>query len=166
MIDKCEDFSALLNDYLDNNLDENQIKSLEQHLKSCTNCKEELKDLKETIEKVNQLKDINIPEAKDSFSTDIINQLKSETKPAKIYYFKYIAASVITIGLVSFAVINFTKTEDISVSQNNNNTVTEEEYDEFFATFTEDQDTFLIAEAGYPTDEYGLIDIDGIITDD
>lgn len=166
MIDKCEDFSYLLNDYLDKNLDTDQIESLEQHLANCKSCKQELKELKEIVETVNQLKDITIPEAKETFASDIIAQLKADNKPARISYFKYIAASVIAVSIVSLAVVNFTQPKTTSISQNNVNTITEEEYDDYFSDFTEEQDTFLIAEAGFPTDEYGLIDLDGIITDD
>jgi len=166
MVEKCEEFSCILNDYLDNNLNKSQIESLELHLANCNNCKNELKELKDTIEAIGKLNDMNIPRAKESFASDIINQLKKETKPNGVYYFKYIAASVIAISIVSFAVINFSQPPKATVAVNNTTTITEEEYNEYFSSFNEEEDASLIAKAGFPTDEYGLLDLNGTITDE
>ncbi|MGD9579976.1 MAG: anti-sigma factor [Vampirovibrionia bacterium] len=166
MSGKCDDYSYLLNDYIDKNLNKEELEGLEAHLKNCKNCKEELIELQETVKRIKELSNMKIPDAKETFASEIITQLKEENKTAKRGYLKYIAASVITISLVCFTAVNFLHTEPTKIANNTTENITEEEYTDYFSTITEDNDTFIIAEAGYPTDEYGLIDLDGILTDD
>ncbi|HLO57266.1 MAG TPA: zf-HC2 domain-containing protein [Bacteroidales bacterium] len=49
---KCEEIENLLIDYLDNQLDQSQRADVDKHIANCERCSDELKDLKEVLEKM------------------------------------------------------------------------------------------------------------------
>lgn len=58
----CERIRELLSEYIDNALDAQAKSSVEEHLKECRRCPEELASLKAYREKMGSLKDIKAPE--------------------------------------------------------------------------------------------------------
>ena len=169
MNDKCEIFSYLINDYLDGTLSKEDSEKLKQHLSECKDCSEELKELKETIEMVASLKHLNIPETPGSFSQDIISKLEEEKKVIPVFFNKYAAASIIAMVVIGvMAIITFSQ-DGTNLAENQPQTITKtkpttytetiiaEEYGEDFYT-----DNSIIAETGLPTDDWGLLNLDGM----
>jgi hypothetical protein len=72
---KCIEISELLSLYIDNMLDENQVREVEEHLSSCDACRSEYNELKETVELLGQAEMIPVP---DEFSFRLKKALKEE----------------------------------------------------------------------------------------
>lgn len=59
---KCTEIRELLSLYIDNMLDENQVKVVEEHLSSCAACRKEYNELKEMLELIGRTEMIPVPE--------------------------------------------------------------------------------------------------------
>ena len=115
----CEDIKTLLVDYLYNELEDDNAKILEQHLKKCKTCKEELASLKNTSNVLQQWQDIDpklklvfVQEKKSFFS--LLNP-KLNWKPGKFQKFGFGLA----IGLASLLVVLALTNTRISVKNGN-----------------------------------------------
>lgn len=72
---KCIEIRELLSLYIDNMLDENQVREVEEHLSSCDACRKEYNELKEIFELLGQAEMIPVP---DEFSFRLKKALKEE----------------------------------------------------------------------------------------
>ena len=109
---KCDKIRELLSLYIDQMLDENQIKQVEEHLAVCAACNKEYDDLKEITELLGQVETVSVPE---SFEFRLKKALKEEkqsrsagdeskektSKKGKWRILTSIAA-VFAVGVISF----------------------------------------------------------------
>lgn len=163
MNDTCSYFDNLINEYIDGEIDKKEKTTLEAHLQQCKVCSKNLKETELTVKTIRSLKNIEAPEAKEGFSAEIIKQLEKEQKPNNILTFKtmkYVAAAILTIGLISIFIIN-NPDKIITISNTDNNNLNEEYTEDFTSLFYE-SDSSILADAGFPTDEWGLLDLDNM----
>jgi anti-sigma factor RsiW len=69
---KCEDARALMSDYLDGELDPEQRKRLERHVRFCARCHTVLGNLRQTLTRLHALQPSEPAEAADDALTDRI----------------------------------------------------------------------------------------------
>ncbi|MFZ7102703.1 MAG: DUF4349 domain-containing protein [Peptococcaceae bacterium] len=82
---KCADFQDLLSLYIDSCLDDSERAELEEHLKSCPECREELQALQETVLMFNSLEEEElIPPA--SFRRELRQKLEKDQKAGKVTF--------------------------------------------------------------------------------
>lgn len=161
MNEKCEHFFYLLNDYIDGNLNIEEQEKVNKHLSNCKNCMEEFKELHLTINTIKSLNNIEIPAANEAFASNIITKLNQErflSQRLKFNIPKYAAASILIIAITAFIAINTVNKYNNTVVVNNSNNITSEYTDDFDALMSQ-KDTSIIAEAGLPTDQWGLLDL-------
>jgi hypothetical protein len=159
----CDNFITQLNDLLDNNIENIEKEELLVHLKTCKSCNQELQELQNTLKAVQSLQKISIPEARDSFASEIILQLESEktsNKTILLNNYKYIAAGVISLILAGVIIININGSRPDSISLSTDNVEITDTYISDYDYIIYNQDTSILAEAGLPTDEWGLLDLD------
>lgn len=158
----CESFYTLLNEYIDGTINSVDGERLDQHIKDCRGCSQELESLKSTINTIKTLKNIEIPQAKETFASEIILKIQEEEKKQNIFFFpkfKVAAASLIIVSLAVFFSFHIISNYHKPQLSNNNKVI--EEYADDFNNILYDSDSSIIAEAGMPTDNLGLIGIDG-----
>ena len=100
----CEYIKELLSWYLDNELHENQRKEVVTHLEQCNDCKLELESLKNIIESLNEMDEIDLP---NDYNEKLHYRLLEENKSLNKYTWKnrtkYISyASTAVAGLILF----------------------------------------------------------------
>tara|TARA_R110002020_G_scaffold454448_6_gene670244 strand:- start:173954 stop:174748 length:795 start_codon:yes stop_codon:yes gene_type:complete len=112
---KTEHVSALLPDYLDNNLDQNRREIVEIHLKGCDSCQKELEELRQLFTAFKTEPQEEVPasvsanfyamlEEEKAKQTNIIS-LKAKSKPAQHWipeFLKIAAAIALIIGAYFF----------------------------------------------------------------
>lgn len=165
MNDKCDSFIELINDYLDKNLDAKRQRELNEHLDACKECTQELKDLEATLNSIQTLKNLEIPAAKENFAREIIQKLESEKPKSTIIRFsslKYVAASLLAAIIAGFIGIHFWPKNTTPVATNNTEHAVAVEFSNDFDYIIYENDNSVLADAGFPTDEWGLLDIDGL----
>jgi len=59
---KCAEVKKYLSDYIDNSLNTDMKKRIEEHLRTCAVCSEELASLKSCLKRVSHLKEVDVPE--------------------------------------------------------------------------------------------------------
>lgn len=81
MARKCDDFKDLLSGFLDNHLNRREVILLEEHLKICLDCQEELKEL-ESLKTLFQhhINSRPYPKASPHFADQVLESLKQEKK--------------------------------------------------------------------------------------
>lgn len=103
----CNKITPLLSEYIDNELDTETQSIVNFHLKECYNCQNELNQLTYSISQLKILKNIDIPNNNLDLSSSIISKIEKDI-PQKSYKktlnLKYIAASIIVIGLSLFII--------------------------------------------------------------
>lgn len=170
MSNNCNYFTEQINDYIDGNLDDNQKTELEKHINICNNCAQELKELKLTVIAIRNLQNIKLPDAKETFSKEIIQQLNADN-PAIISFrtpwIKYAAASISVLVIAGLMVFTFWGpiSKPVATNQPTNEEIVEYQVaNEFYEVIEENvyYDNSIIADAGFPTDEWGLLDVDGL----
>lgn len=164
MNNKCEKILNQIYDHIDKQLSTEEEAAFKKHIEECESCKKELEETKSTIKIVNSLKLIEIPAPDINFSSEVISKIKKENAKnnvTRINFLKPIAAGIVILGVVAITVINFNPHQATISQKEDHNTVTEEYAEDFDALFY-GEDYSLIAESGYPTDKYGLIEINGI----
>jgi len=116
----CKKCSELMSLYIDNQLDNNEIISIEEHFESCKDCLKEYKELKEILNNLNELEE-ELPQNFHYELMEKINQIDSskakENRFKSIFSFKYftpIAALVCFVFIIYSNNIN-----DISPELNN-----------------------------------------------
>ena len=72
---KCDEMQELLSLYIDNELEENEIKAVEEHLSICGDCRREYNELKEMTDLLRQAEMVPVP---DAFSFRLKKALKEE----------------------------------------------------------------------------------------
>ncbi len=72
---KCEEFEAIMIDYLDNKLEEGRKQEIEKHLESCEKCLDELKDVQQVLKLISKDK---IEKPDDSMRINFYHMLHSE----------------------------------------------------------------------------------------
>lgn len=86
----CDELKDLLDDYLNNNLDKDNIVELEKHLKNCSDCQNELNAEKKFLELIKQLE---VKKAPMGLSSNVREHLKAEkTQRSEMNIFKNIFA--------------------------------------------------------------------------
>ena len=73
----CNKIRDLLSLYIDQMLDEDQVKEVEEHLSTCDSCRKELDEMKEILGLLNQAEMVPVPEA---FNFRLKKALKEEKK--------------------------------------------------------------------------------------
>lgn len=72
---KCEEFEAVMVDYLDNKLEEERKREIEKHLESCEKCLDELKDVQQVLKLISR---DTIEKPDDSMRINFYHMLHSE----------------------------------------------------------------------------------------
>ncbi|MEL7656854.1 MAG: zf-HC2 domain-containing protein [Bacillota bacterium] len=108
---KCDKIRELLSLYIDQMLDDSQMKEVEKHLAVCAACKKEYNDLKEITELLRQVESVAIPESfefrlkkalrEEKQSIDVGDPQKKSSKKGKWRIMTSIAA-VFAVGVISF----------------------------------------------------------------
>lgn len=111
---KCTEIRELLSLYIDNMLDENQVREVEEHLSSCDACRKEYNELKEIMELIGQAEMIPVP---DEFSFRMKKALREEKqkmidegliarplKKKKQWRIITSIAAVFAVGVISFSI--------------------------------------------------------------
>lgn len=100
----CNEIKELLSFYLDNELHENDRKQVVKHLENCSNCKAELERIKDIIEALNEIEDIELPQ---DFSVNLHQKLEKEhaqmypkKSVSKAYALKWASALVAGFALL------------------------------------------------------------------
>ena len=100
---KCNVIRELLSLYIDQMLDEGQVKDVEEHLSACNACRNEYNELKEMHELLGQVEMIPVP---DALSFRLKKALKEEKqKPSKKksqWRMITSVAAVFAVGVLSF----------------------------------------------------------------
>ena len=105
----CLKYQDMIENYLDNTLDENELKKFEKHIKTCSSCNEELEFAKSLR---SALKNIEFPDAPDDLLARVNYELDAEffasQKPGKFRFFNRRTFSAIAACLliISFIGIN------------------------------------------------------------
>jgi len=68
----CKNIETLLYDYANNDLDNNEISLVENHLKECSKCHSQLKDIKNALKLLSHWEPAKLP---DDFTESLLNQL-------------------------------------------------------------------------------------------
>ena len=96
--------------YIDNELDEAEEKLIEEHIKICTSCKDELEQWEDMLNRVNDLEELELPEGyheelmlKLRSEADAISRAKARAKGAR--YFTMAAA----LGLIFVSLWGYTQ---------------------------------------------------------
>lgn len=163
MNNRCEKTLNQIYDYIDKQLSAEEEIAFEKHIEECEKCKKELEEAKSMINIVNSLKLMEVPAANINFSSEIINKIKKERSKSnvtRINFLKPIAAGVVILGIVAITMIEFSPNSCESCLNTQNNTI--EEYAEDLEALFYGEEYFVMADTGYPTDQYGLIEINGI----
>lgn len=164
MENNCENILSKINDYIDNELLPEEIIAFNKHIKECENCKKELLEAKTTLIMVKSLKELKLPDPDENFTLNIIRKIeeeKAKNKVVKFTFIKSFAAGIAILGIVGITLVNFYPTKG-QVSQNSQeNAVTKEHAENLKALFYGEENSTLV-DAGFPTDQYGLIDTNGI----
>ncbi len=154
---KCTEISELLSLYIDNMLDENQVREVEEHLSSCDACRKEYNELNNMLALLSQTEMIPVP---DEFSFRLKKALKEEKQkmideglitkqPKKKSQWRIITsiAAIFAVGVISFSIYDnvmgnipfFNNSKDQAASN-----VKTEEIDKQIAAMKEaDADTYL-----------------------
>lgn len=74
---KCNDIREMLSPYLDNMLEKNQMKNVEDHLDVCDSCKKEYTELINIVDLLGQIEEVPIP---DTFELRLKRALTEERK--------------------------------------------------------------------------------------
>lgn len=88
---KCDEMQELLSLYIDNQLEESEVKAVEEHLSACSACKREYDELKEMTDFLGQAATVPVP---DTFSLRLKKALKEEKQ-------SMIDAGIIARGVTS-----------------------------------------------------------------
>ena len=100
----CQEFTLLIDDYLDGSLDNNQIVSIEKHITECNSCHEKLSQAQDLL---NGLKNIPVPEMSPGFAQRAIRQATEQKQPNEHHRRGFITgfSSAIAAGLVLVLVV-------------------------------------------------------------
>lgn len=79
---ECKRIQELLSPYLDKNLTEKEIALVEEHLRACPRCPQELERLKRTVHLVSSLEEVEPPE---SFLSEIHRKLKAKSRRRRFF---------------------------------------------------------------------------------
>lgn len=96
---KCDEVKQYFIDYLDGNLNAEEKLNIDNHLESCSECREELMDLEKLFNEINESKeDVNVPEnfmnnVKDRALKINISGAKKKRRPLRVF----LVAAVILI---------------------------------------------------------------------
>ncbi|MBU5675216.1 DUF4179 domain-containing protein [Alkaliphilus sp. MSJ-5] len=102
----CKEIKEKLIDYIDGILDEKDHLAIENHIKHCTSCEEELKELRETISYIKETKkDIKAPHnLMENVKKEVTNAKKLYKKPRiKIGYIALVSILVTLLITTAFA---------------------------------------------------------------
>jgi len=75
----CEEVRELLSLYIDGNLDPSTREALEKHIESCAECEAELAGLRQTVEILRSLEEVEVPE---TFRSSLMEKVR-EVEPAR-----------------------------------------------------------------------------------
>ena len=75
---KCETCFEWMSSYIDKELKEKELLAFEDHLENCTSCQEELRILREIVEDINDLEEIQLP---DGFHQHLMSKIQLGEKP-------------------------------------------------------------------------------------
>ena len=95
----CKEVEEKLIDYIDGILDEKDHLAIENHIKHCTSCEEELKELKESIEYINLIdKDIKAPHnLMETVKKEVENKRSLNKKPKKKVGYIALVSIIVTL---------------------------------------------------------------------
>lgn len=162
---ECTAFFTLINEKIDGTLTPEQEGELKNHLDTCEDCQKLHESLKNTVSSLHSLKNLSLPPADIDFSRSIMQKIKADsgkTSVVKLNFFKYAVATILFVGL-ALAILPFfnVETKLVNTQQAGYEPVKVANYpvdiDSLFA-----EDDYILSDAGLPTDEWGLIDIDRI----
>lgn len=96
---KCNEIRELLSLYIDQMLDESQVKEIEEHLSVCDACRKEYNELMELHELLGHVEMIPVP---DAFQFRLKKVLKVEKKKKSQWRILTSVAAVFAVGVLSF----------------------------------------------------------------
>ncbi len=115
----CEKNRDLFSDYIENQLDKNELKIFEKHMEECDDCRNEFYKLEKMILKIKQIKDLEPPkELKSKIVTKVIAE-ENKRLNAKILNFRKYSSLAATFILV-FVGFVFYKSFGNSALENDN----------------------------------------------
>lgn len=74
---KCIDFEIYMSEYYDDMMNESQRQEFEGHMNSCEDCRVKYENMKNILEEVNEIPEIELPEG---FHEELMDKLKKEDK--------------------------------------------------------------------------------------
>jgi uncharacterized membrane-anchored protein YhcB (DUF1043 family) len=77
---KCEEIEAIMIDYLDNKLDDNQNQEIEKHLETCERCLDEFRDLQQVLQLISR---DEMVKPDDSLRINFYHMLHNEIRKIK-----------------------------------------------------------------------------------
>lgn len=157
----CNIYIDQLNDFINKELNTDEEKHLLEHINNCPSCLQELKDLEHSINIIKSLNKNNPPEAKESFRSEIINKIeleKHKVTKIRLKTFVNIAAGFFIIVLITLIGIKNANILNLGIHENSISS----EYSKDFHAVINEREHSVLAEAGFPTDNWGLIDVDSL----
>ncbi len=88
----CEYYLELLSPFVDNELDENRVNQVLEHIETCANCKEQLEDLMIISASVGTLKEYTMPESLHNEIMDGVRASKGGSNNKRYAMFSGLAA--------------------------------------------------------------------------
>ncbi|MTI68798.1 MAG: DUF4349 domain-containing protein [Firmicutes bacterium] len=82
---KCKDFKKEMSLYIDGMLDENKKNELKKHLKECSKCKKEYKEMVKILNYVKKEEEVELPK---NYKKELRSKLESEKKTSRKINFK------------------------------------------------------------------------------
>lgn len=79
----CKDFSDLIDKYVDGLASQEEKEILEEHLKTCPNCRREVQELKQTIASANLLGQVEMPPDYSARLSEKIKNISEKKRPSK-----------------------------------------------------------------------------------
>lgn len=147
---KCEEVLELLSLYIDNELDDETARAVEEHVEMCSSCKTELKQLSEIVKICNELDEVELPDGfNEVLHQKLILEKKRMEKNKKIIFTKRIMktiASAAAIFILIFAARGFMNKEFKILSNKDDLPITKmESMDNFSSSSTEPDDQMMSA---------------------
>ena len=94
---KCEKYLDMMSLYIDNRLEAQELEDFEEHIINCSSCQEELNILKEIVNDINELEELELPER---FHQELMSKI--QTKPSQRW--KIISAIAAAFLITAIAV--------------------------------------------------------------
>lgn len=83
----CEEVESLLNDYLDNKLDAEQVKGIENHIEKCERCLDVMRDTQEIFNKIDSREEENPDE---SLKINFYHMLHNEIRRSEMRSYEHV----------------------------------------------------------------------------